>query len=802
MYNNLQHGEGERDPQSSQVIGVCVFLVLAVLVVFGQTAGFGFVNYDDNKYIYENTVVRKGLTWPGVVWASTYSEIGHWHPLTWLTHMADCQVYGLRAGGHHMTNVALHATAAVLLFLVLRTMTGAVWRSGIVAAVFAVHPLRAESVAWISERKDVLSGVFFMLTLWAYVRYVRQPTRWRYGAMAALFALGLLAKNMLVTLPFVLLLLDWWPLGRMRRSENGREGLECSGLPFWKLVKEKIPLLLLSVGSCVATASVSEKMREVDRIPAPTRIGNAVVSYVVYLRQMVFPAGLATSYPYPNNGLPMWKVCAALVALVAVTAMVVACRQKRPFLLVGWLWYLGMLLPAIGIIQISYYARADRYTYLPEIGLAVAATWAVADLSARWKHRQIALGTLMGAVISLLMVCGYIQTSYWKDSEVLWRHTLSCNPDNLTAHLDLADLFRLNGRMDEAAAEYREALAVRPDSAETLNDLGNILAMKGQDTPAMELYQKAITVHPDFVDTYANVGNLLMHSNVDEAIAQYRKGLAIAPDTVNILNDLGKALAAKGDNAAAIAQYQKVLAIEPTYANAHFNLGNRLLKVGRFEEAAAQFRKALELQPNDAEARIKLGKALLLKGDFVGGVASFEHTMPLNPELLPNLFILGNYFLVHNDWETAIACYRQALKMNPRSADACASLGTAFFKKGDYKQTIEFWQQALALNPAKSDLQNNLAHLLATAPDASLRDGPKAIALATEANRLSGGGKPEILQTLAAAYAQAGSYKEAAETARRALELALTQNQGALAAILKREITLYETNAPPPTQPR
>jgi tetratricopeptide (TPR) repeat protein len=783
---------------------VCVFLALAVLTVFGQTAGFGFINYDDNKYVYENPVVEKGLTWQGALWALSYSQIGHWHPLTWLTHMADCQVYGLWAGGHHITNVALHTVATALLFLVLRKMTGTLWRSAFVAAVFAVHPLRAESVAWIAERKDVLSGMFFMLTLWAYLHYVRQPSRGRYLAMALLFGLGLLSKNMLVTLPFVLLLLDWWPLGRMRRAEAtaGEAGSRSPGVPFWGLVKEKIPLMLLSAGSCIATASVSEKIGEADRVPVLARIGNAVVSYVVYLRQMVFPAGLANLYPYPHNGPPIWRVCVALAVLAAVTAGVVACRQKRPFLLVGWLWYLGMLAPAIGIVQISYYAHADRYTYLPGIGLAMAGTWAVAELSAGWKHRRVVLGSLMMAVMGALTVCGHIQTSYWKDGESLWTHTLACTSDNFIAHLDLGDLLRLRGKLDEAAAQYRQALAIAPDNVETLNNLGNVLAMKGQEAAAMAQYQKALAIRPGFADTHVNLGNLLMPGRLDEAIAEYRKALAIAPDSVEILNNLGKALAMKGEDAAAIAQYQKALAIQPGYANAHFNLGNRLLKLGRLEEAAAQYRKVLEIQPDDAEARNKLGKALLLKGDVDGAMACFEKTTAMSPDPLSRWFKLGNGFLQKEDWDTAMVCYRQALKINPRSADACANLGMACFKKGENKEAIDSWQQALAINPDQLYVQNNLARLLATTPDPSLRNGPKAIALATQANHLSGGGNPVILQTLAVAYAQAGSYGLAADTARRALELAVAQNKDALAAALQKEIKFYETNAPPPNAPR
>src|SRR5208282_1350093 len=331
------------------VPGVCLFLAVITFAVFGQTVHYGFVNCDDNRYVYENPVVQRGLTWEGFRWALTYGQIGHWHPLTWLSHMLDCQLYGLQAGGHHLTNLLLHTATAILLFLVLRRMTGFLWRSAFVAAVFAIHPLRVESVAWVAERKDVLSAFFFMLTLGAYVRYVRRPPSVvGYGAVVLCFALGLLSKNMLVTLPFVLLLLDYWPLNRL-------SGFTPQVL--LQRVVEKIPLFMLTVVSCVATALVPEKLTA-GKLPFGLRLENAVVSYVTYLWQMLYPSGLACLYPNPTNHLPFWQVAGAVGLLLAISGVVWAFRQTHPCLVVGWLWYVGMMIPVIGIVQISYYAHA------------------------------------------------------------------------------------------------------------------------------------------------------------------------------------------------------------------------------------------------------------------------------------------------------------------------------------------------------------------------------------------------------------------------------------------------------------
>ncbi|MGD0816763.1 MAG: tetratricopeptide repeat protein [Verrucomicrobiota bacterium] len=585
-----------------RVAAVCLALAAITFAVFVQTTSFGFLNYDDDLYVSQNPMVKEGLTLKGFVWALTYGKIGHWHPLTWLAHMADCQFYGLWAGGHHLTNVALHAAAAVLLFLALREMTGSLWRSAFVAAVFAIHPLRAESVAWISECKDALSGVFFMLALWAYARYARQPSGWRYAAVVAAFALGLLSKNTLVTLPFVLLLLDWWPLHRMKRTS------------FWGLVREKIPLFLLSVGSCVATILAPEKPMESSRVQFLERLANAVVSYGIYLRQVFFPAGLAVPYLYPPNGLPFWEVALVFVLLAAISISVLACRNRRPYLLVGWLWYLGMLVPAIGIVQISYYAHADRYTYLPGIGVVLAVTWAVGEWSAGWKHRRVALGGLMAGVLSVLMVCAWIQTGYWRNTETLFTHTLACAKGNYIARKNLAEVLLQLGMTDEAFTEYQKALQVKPNLAEHHYNLALTLRLEGRLDEAITQFQKALQIKPDFAEAHNNLGNALLEKGeVDEAIAQYQEAVQNKPDYATAHYRLGEALQRKGNVTEAITQFQQALQIEPDFAEGHNNLGNALLQKGRVDEAIAQYQQALRLNPGLAEARMNLERAVLKK---------------------------------------------------------------------------------------------------------------------------------------------------------------------------------------------
>ncbi len=785
--------------QRWRVPAVCLVLAAVTFAVFGQTAGFEFVNYDDKSYVYDNPVVERGLTLKGAVWALTYGKIGHWHPLTWLTHMADCQVYGLWAGGHHLTNVALHAAAAVLLFLALREMTGSLWRCAFVAAVFAIHPLRVESVAWIAERKDVLSGVLFMLTLWAYARYVRQPSRGRYAAVALAYALGLLCKNMLVTLPFVLLLLDWWPLHRvtLNGAGGGKAGAARLVEIFGGLVKEKIPLFLLSAGSCLATALVPEKVLDSDRVPFLERIGNAVVSYGIYLWQMVFPAGLAIPYLHPPHGLPFWKIALAFVLLAAISISVLACRNRRPYLLVGWLWYLGMLVPAIGFIQISYYAHADRYTYLPGIGLALAGTWAVGDWSIGWQQRRVVLGGLMAAVIGALMVCAWIQTRYWKNSETLWTHTFACTTGNYVAHYNLGLALDHKGRVDEAITHYQKALEINADNAEAHNNLGTALFEKGKVDEAIVHYQETLKIKPSYAEAHLNLGSALqLKGKMDEAITHYREALEINPDYAEAHNNLGNVLRQTGRVDEAITHFQRALGINPDDVKALNNLGTALQQKGRVDEAITQYQEALKIKPDSVEALNNLGSALRQKGRVDEAITQYQNALQINPGYVDALNNLGSALRQKGRVDEAISHYQEALKIKPDFAGAHYNLGNALLQKGSMSEAIAHFQMALQLEPADPGVQNNLAWLLAACPEASLRNGNKAVELARQANALTGGKNPIILHTLAAAYAEAGRFSEAMETAQRALRVAEEQSNTGLAGQLQLEMKLYQAGSP------
>jgi tetratricopeptide (TPR) repeat protein len=726
------------------VLIVCFFLTVAVFVVFGRTLQYPFVNFDDGLYVYENPQVKQGLTLSGIVWMFSHEACRFYHPLTMTSLMLDSQVHGLNAGGYHLTNVLLHATNAILLFLVLRrmmglcsdkrvkataTQAGTLWTSAFVAAVFAVHPLHVESVAWVAERKDVLSGLFFMLTLWAYTRYVEQSKvqspkfRGFYGLALLLFALGLMSKPMLVTVPFVLLLLDYWPLERLT--------LNVSRKVLLSLVSEKLPFVLLSMAMCVATiVTQQEAIKPTIALPLSVRLGHVLISYVTYVVQMIWPDKLAVFYTYRFD-VPVWQVAGAGALLLVITALTLGLIRKLPCLAVGWLWYLGMLVPVIGFVQAGGQSHADRFTYLPQIGLYIAIAWAIRGWSwtTSWRwHRQLFGGTAL-IVTGMLMVCAWNQTAYWRDSETLWKHALACTTGNYTAQNYVADTLAEQGRSAEAMEHYQKALEINSHYPDANNNLGTVFLNQERLEEAAEHYRRALEANPSFADAHNNLGILLTKQDrTAEAIEHYQKAIKLNPNRAEFYNNLGNLLARQNQTTEAIEQFQKALEVEPDNAKVHYNLAGLFIAQGRWDEAIAHYQRALKQMPDSTHAHYQLGLALQSRGKFAAAIAQF--------------------------------------------------------------------QRVLELDPKHVSTQNNLAWLLATCPDGSLRNGQKAVELAQRAVQFSGDNSPEILDTLAAAYAEAGKFAEAIQTAQRALDLSAAQNKKNLAEIIQNQVHLFETNAP------
>ncbi len=603
--------------------GVYLGLFLTTLLVYAPVYRFGFVNFDDPDYVTNNPHVRNGLTVDGVVWAVTSTEDANWFPATRLSHLLDVEIFGLRPGGHHFTNAFLHAFATVLLFAFLRAATGAVWPSAFVALLFAVHPLHVESVAWIAERKDVLSAFFCFLALWSYVRR-------HYWLTLLAFCLGLMSKPMVVTLPFVLLLLDRWPLRQPLRTA----------------LRVKIAMLGLSAAGATAAYLVqrsSGAVREVGQFPLGLRVENAVVSYAVYIAKMFWPARLAVFYPYPHE-LPVWQIALSALLLAGISMVVLRERRSRPYLAVGWLWYLGTLVPVIGLIQVGAQARADRYMYLPMVGLSIMLAWGLPEVL---KGKA----AISGAIVACLAcaVVSEAQIQYWRNSETLFRHALDVTSGNYLAHHNLGVALAGEGRFPEAIQQYQAALQIVPNAANVQTDYGNALAKSGRIPEAIAHYEAALRVLPDSPITHNDLANALAATpgSVPEAIAEYQTALRLKPDYEEARNNLAQVqsnaaemqynlgidLARSRKPEAAIPHFEEALRLKPDYVDAHNNLGVVLAGAGRVEEAISHFEAALRIDPNSADAHVNLGIALSgIPGRTPEAIRHFEAALRIRPD--------------------------------------------------------------------------------------------------------------------------------------------------------------------------
>jgi Tfp pilus assembly protein PilF len=543
------------------LIGIC--LSVLVLVSYWGVVGNGFINYDDPVYVTENRHVQGGLGLGGVIWAYSATEASNWHPLTWLSLMLDRELFGMNPGGYHWTNVVLHLLGVLFLFLALDRMTGVLWCSGLVAGLFAVHPLHVESVAWVAERKDVLSGLFWMLGMWSYARYAERPGVVRYGWVVLFFVLGLMSKPMVVTFPFVLLLLDWWPLGRMGSWGRG----------LVRLVWEKIPLFLLSAAGSVVTFLVQkEGVAPLGVLPFADRLVNAVVSYGQYLVKMLFPFNLAVFYPHPG-GWPMGEFALSFLLILLVTVFVIMQVGRRPYFLVGWLWYLGTLVPVIGIVQVGSQAMADRYAYLPLIGVYLMAVWGFRDLLLDCPWRRVVWGVVSGGVLGVLVVMTQVQVGYWKDSMTLFTHALKVTEKNYLAHNNLGIAMVEKRDVVGAMHHYQEALRIKPSFVEANNGLGHLLMIQGRYDEADGQFQTALRKRPGFALAMKNLGDLRMRQGrIDEAVSQYQEAFLHEKQDPELFNNYGVALFCKGREKQAIELIRTALRLKPDYPEARDNL--------------------------------------------------------------------------------------------------------------------------------------------------------------------------------------------------------------------------------------
>ena len=639
------------------VLAVAGLLALLTFVVYHGLLRNDFITLDDRAYIVSNLHVTAGLTMRGIIWAFKTNYQCNWHPLTWLSHMLDYTLYGGNPAGHHATSLLIHVANVLLLFFVLRRMTsrlgsaqaGSLWRSAFVAALFAIHPVHVESVAWAAERKDVLSAFFWLLTMWAYVRYTESPLRSRYALVMLTFALGLMAKPVLVTLPFVLLLLDYWPLDRLSTSRKSKDR-------WTNRVWEKVPLLIMSAASSLITYLVQRgAMSPIDAIPIGARIANAIVAYQAYIWKMLWPNNLAIMYPHRFESLPHWLVLCSALLLAVMTSAVLMARKHR-YVLVGWLWYLGTLIPMIGLVQVGLQAMADRYTYIPLIGLFIILAWGIGELGEgrAWGR---AMAPLACAAILALALVARIQVGYWKNTYTIFSHANKVTPNNHVALTELGHDMQTRGRLDDATRYYARALQLVPDSELAHLGLGVVLVREGKR---------------------------------DEGIRHFRAAIAARPKFEEGHYALARALAEEGKFREATQHFDEAIRLNPEDTLSYHGLGDILVRQHRLGEAILAYQKALDMNPKDSAADYKIAMTLIKERNIPGAMPYFEQAIKLRPNFREAHYNLGIALASQGDLDGAISHLTKAVEIKPKYSRARERLAQAYYAKGDYAAA---WKQ-------------------------------------------------------------------------------------------------------------
>jgi len=666
-------------------------LALVIIAVFFQLLHCDFITFDDAHYVSENPYVRTGLTRDNIIWAFTPGKFGYWHPVTWLSHMLDSQIYGMNPGMHHLTNLLIHLANTLLLFLILSRLTGALWRSAFVAALFALHPLNVDSVAWIAERKNLLSTLFWLLTMWAYMRYARHKAVVPYLLALVLFALGLLAKPMLVTLPFVLLLLDYWPLDRLHLARQSEDNDQQVGQPethispvstLLQLLWEKIPFFVLSAASIGLSYWSSERLAttiSTELVPIRLRIANALVSYIAYISKAIWPHKLAVFYPYPQ-AVPLAHSITALIVLVSVTVLFVWVFRKKRYLTVGWLWYFGTLVPVIGLVQVGLWpAFADRWAYVPLIGIFVIVAWAVPDVLAGWRVRKVALAASAAIVLLVLAVCTHFQLRYWRSSTALFQHAIDVTDDSYQAHFSMIKPLLKEGKFAQAIEYGQKSLELNPNYASAHNSLGAVLLESGRLDEAFIHLQKALQLKPHFPAAHVNLGALFVKQDkLDQAVEHFSEALRLQPDLLSAHVNIASVFTRQDKLDQAVKHYSEALQINPELPYIHNNLGLVLARQQKLIQATHHYTRALRIKPDFADAHNNLAYVLVQQQIF----------------------------------DQAAHHYSQALKITPDSAAAHNDLGVVLVRQGKLDQAVMHFNQALRLNPDANDVRKNLNAVL------------------------------------------------------------------------------------------
>ena len=627
--------------QNQKKLLITFILILLTLVVYWQVKDFNFAGYDDELYITENSHIQPGITFESLKWAFTTFDAGNWHPLTWLSHMFDIELYGLNPMGHHWTSLQIHIASTLLLFLILQQMTGALWKSAFVAVLFALHPLHVESVAWVAERKDVLSAFFGMLTISAYIMYVKKRNFLRYSLVFIFLSLGLMAKPMLVTLPFVLLLLDFWPLERLKYYSPKQSS------KLFSLILEKIPLFIPVIISSVLTVLAQKEVGALysfEALPVKTRIANAFVSYADYIIKTIWPQNLAIFYPHPFGMLSLWYVFLAALLVAVISFFSIRSFKQHPYVAVGWFWYVGTLVPVIGLIQVGAQGMADRYTYIPLTGLFIIAAWGMPDLLKKWHYNRIILVIFSIIIIFAFSTRSYFQIRHWENSTAVFKNAVKVTDNNWLAYNNLGLALMRDGELNDAVLNYKKALQIRPDYLIALDNIGLALYRLEKFEKALFYYSKALKIDPKHAGVHNNIANVLTAlGKLEEAIKHYKKAIIIDPEFAEAHYNIANVLATQEKLDKAIFYYESAIKKDSEYSAAHYNLGCILLKKEEHKEALANFAQVIKINPDYKQAYNQIGIILLQRGKTNKAEKFFAKAVQIDPgykEAISNLLIL------------------------------------------------------------------------------------------------------------------------------------------------------------------
>ena len=662
------------------IVSLC--LVVVIIGTYMQVRNFDFIGYDDNLYVTENPYVQKGVSLEGIKWAFTTFHSANWHPMTWLSHMLDFELYGLNPAGHHWANVEFHIANTLLLFIILFKMTGALWQSAFVAALFALHPLHVESVAWVSERKDVLSTFFGLLSIAAYCCYVKKSSAKYYILVIAFLCIGLMAKPILVTIPFVLLLLDFWPLRRFQytndfllKSETAKDVIRKN----YRIILEKIPLFAPIVISCVLTFLAQRSdgaVKPLEALPLKYRVANALVSYVTYVLKAVWPHKLAIFYPHPGNTLPLWQIMGATLLIAAACVLAIRAAKKYPYIAVGLFWYLGTLVPVIGLVQVGDQAMADRYTYIPLIGFFIMIVWSVNDLFKKWRFHKLFFGILSIILLVALSWKTFFQLTYWKNGITLFEHAISVTDNNYLAQNNLGTAYAPVD-LNKAIFHYRSALKLKPRLAVAFYNLGNVYIRKGQIDEAIHHYLKALQIKPDYLDALNNLGMAYLNrDDYDKAALYFETALKINPQKANVRNNLANIYVLEGKIEKAIFHYKKLIGSNHENADFHYNLALALETQRKIDEAILNYKESLRIDPKHSKAHYGLGNLLLSQGKVKEAVHHFAEAIKFEPNYVQVYDKLGMILFRQGKFNKAKVLFSKAIEIDPKYLEARNHLDT------------------------------------------------------------------------------------------------------------------------------